>query len=184
MRFIMIAGALALAAACTQPASQSADAGCAVSVSTPWRPLSGTEFTVEAATMGADCAKAVATIVIRDVQGNALWAQAYSTEHVMLLAPAHDPTTMRTALAEWIDPAGNTTLQTTGGLPEWPANADGPQNGEFPFYPDESVDRESYNAIRTGDTPMYCYVQGMESLACIALRDGGMQQVGVQLFPG
>lgn len=184
MRFIMIAGALALAAACTQPASQTAAAGCAVSVSTPWRPLSGTEFTVEASSMGADCAKAVATIVVRDVQGSALWAQAYSTEHVMLLADARDPTAMRAALSEWIDPAGNTTMQTTGALPEWPANADSPQNGEFPFYPDEAVNRETYNEIRTGDTPLYCYVQGMESLACVTLRDGGMMQVGVQLFPG
>lgn len=183
MRFMMIAGALALAAACA-PATQTAASGCAVSVSTPWRPLSGTEFTIEAGSMGADCAKAVATIVVRDVQGNALWAQAYSAEHVMVLASAQDPAAMRAALSEWIDPASNTMMQTTGGLPEWPASADGPQSGEFPFYPDEGVDRESYNAIRAADTPMFCYVQGMESLACVALQDGGMQQVGVQLFPG
>lgn len=183
MRMILIAGALTLAAACT-PAAQTADAGCAISVSAPWRPLSGTEFTVEAASMGGDCAKAVATIVVRDVQGNAMWAQAYSTEHVMVLATAHDPAAMREALTAWIDPAGNTTMQTTGALPEWPANAEGPQNGEFPFYADQSVDRDGYNTIRAGNTPMYCYVQGMESLACIALRDGGLQQVGVQLFPG
>ena len=183
MRFVILAGALALAAACA-PAAQTASAGCAVSVSIPWRPLSGAEFTIEAASMGADCAKAVATIVIRDVQGDALWAQAYSAEHVMVLAPAHDPAAMRIALSEWIDPAGNTTLQTTGALPAWPANTESPQNGEFPFYPDQGVDRDSYNAIRTANAPLYCYVQGMESLACVALRDGGISQVGVQLFPG
>lgn len=134
--------------------------------------------------MGADCAKAVATIVIRDVQGNALWAQAYSTEHVMVLAPAHDSAAMRIALSEWIDPAGDTTLQTTSALPEWPANAESPQNGEFPFYLDEGTTREDYNAVRDANAPMYCYVQGMESLACLALRDGGLQSVGVQTFPG
>lgn len=183
MRFFVLAGALALAASCA-PAAQSADAGCAVSVSTPWRPLSGTEFSIEASTMGTDCAKAVATIVVRNVQGDALWAQAYSTEHVMLLAPAQDPAAMRIALAEWIAPESNTTLQMTGGLPEWPANADSPQNGEFPFYPDEGTTREDYNAVRDANTPMYCYVQGMESLACVALRDGALQSVGVQTFPG
>ena len=188
MRFILVTGALALATACTPPATQNsaqtASAGCALSVTTPWRPLSGTEFTIEASTMGADCAKAVATIVIRDMQGYALWAQAYNTEHIMLLAPAHASEAMRTALAEWIDPANNTTLQLTGALPEWPANADQPANGEFPFYPDQGVDRESYNAFRAANTPMFCYVQGMESLACIALSNGEMSQVGVQLFPG
>lgn len=187
MRFIFAAAAVALVAACTpaaQNTAQSADAGCAVSVSTPWRPLSGTEFTVEAGTIGADCAKAVATIVVRDVQDFALWAEAYNTEHVMVLASAHDPAAMRTALTEWIDPASNSTMQTTSALPEWPANADLPSSGEFPFYPQEGVDRDAYNAIRTANTPMYCYVQGMESLACIALMNGEMSQVGVQLFPG
>ena len=183
MRFFILASALALAASCA-PAAQSANAGCAISVSTPWRPLSGTEFTVEASTMGADCAKAVATIVIRDVQGYPLWSQAYNTAQVMVLASAHDPAAMRVALSEWIDPASNTTLQLTGALPEWPANAEAPQSGEFPFYPDEVVDRDAYNTVRAGNTPMYCYVQGMESLACIALTNGEMFQVGVQLFPG
>jgi len=184
MRFMMIAGALALVAACTQAATQNADAGCAMSVSTPWRPLSGTEFTIEAGTMGADCAKAVATIVVRNVQGEVLWAEAHQTEHVMLLAPARDPAAMRMALSEWIAPETNTTMQTTGALPEWPANADSPQNGEFPFYVNEGETRENYNAIRDANTPMYCYVQGMESLNCLALRDGALQSVGAQAFPG
>lgn len=187
MRLILAAAALALTSACTfvAPSSpQAADAGCVVSASTPWRPLSGTEFTVESGTIGADCAKAVATIVVRNVQGEVLWSEAYPTEYVMVLAPAHDPEAMRAALAEWIAPESNTTLQTTGALPEWPANADQPQNGEFPFYPNEGVDRDSYNAIRTADTPMYCYVQGMESVNCLALRDGALESVGAQSFPG
>lgn len=113
MRFILAACALALASACTPPATQTAaTAACAISVATPWRPLSGTEFTIEASTMGEDCAKAVVTIVIRDAQGYPLWSQAYNTAGIMLLAPAHDPEAMRTALNEWIDPANNSTLQS------------------------------------------------------------------------
>lgn len=184
MRFILVSGALALATACTPPATQSADADCAISVSTPWRPLSGTEFAIEASTMGADCAKAVATIVVRNVQGDAIWAEAYSTERVMVLASAHDSAAMRTALTEWIAPESNTTMQTTSALPEWPANAVQPPNGEFPFYPDEGVDRDAYNAIRTANVPMYCFVQGMESLSCLALRDGALESIGAQSFPG
>ncbi len=184
MRFVLIAGALALATACTPPAAQTADAGCAISVSTPWRPLSGTEFTVEASTMGADCAKAVATIVVRNVQGDVIYTEAHSTEHVMVLAPAHDSTAMRAALTEWIAPESNTTMQTSSALPEWPANADSPQNGEFPFYPIEGTTREGYNEVRDANVPLYCYVQGMESLNCLALRDGALESVGVQSFPG
>lgn len=187
MRFILAAAALALTSACTfvaPTATQSAEAGCALSVSTPWRPLSGTEFSVEAGTLGADCAKAVATLVIRNVQGDVLWAEAFDATHIMVLAPAHDADAMRTALAEWISPDSNTTMQTTSALPEWPAHADSPQNGEFPFYPAEGMTREEYTQIRAANAPLYCYVQGMESLNCLALRDGALQSVGLQTFPG
>lgn len=187
MRFVFAAAALALTGACTFVASnapQAADAGCAISVSTQWRPLSGTDLTVEAATMGADCTKAVATMVIRNAEGDAIWAEAYGVEHVMVLASAEDRDAMRTALTEWIAPESNTTMQTTGALPEWPANADQPQNGEFPFYPNSDVDRERYNAIRAANVPMYCFVQGMESTNCLALRDGALESVGAQSFPG
>jgi hypothetical protein len=102
----------------------------------------------------------------------------------MVLAQAHDQDAMRTALNEWIDPAHNTTMQTTSALPDWPANADAPASGEFPFYPESYVDRDSYIALREADVPLLCYVQGMESMACLALRDGQLEKVGVQSFPG
>lgn len=90
---------------------------------------------------------------------------------------------MQAALAEWIDPARNTTLQTSSALPEWPASTEFPTNGEFPFYP-EGFTREAYNALRAAHLPLYCYVQGMESMACIVYGDGGVDKVGVQTFPG
>ena len=102
----------------------------------------------------------------------------------MVLAPARDPEAMREVLAEWIDPASNTTLQTSSALPEWPANAQAPQNGEFPFYPEEGYDRAAYNTLRANNLPLLCYVQGMESVACLALGDGELTKIGVQTFPG
>lgn len=75
-------------------------------------------------------------------------------------------------------------MQTSSALPEWPANADSPQNGEFPFYPAEGVTRDLYNQVRDANVPLYCYVQGMESSNCLALRDGALESVGVQSFPG
>ncbi len=102
----------------------------------------------------------------------------------MTLAEATTPALMQTALAQWIDPASNTTMQTSSALPEWPANADGPQNGEFPFYVEEGYTRELYNEIRNANLPLYCFVQGMESSRCLALRNGALESVGVQSFPG
>jgi hypothetical protein len=49
---------------------------------------------------------------------------------------------------------------------------------------DEGVDRDSYEQVRVAKVPVFCYVQGMESLACVVLKDGGMSKIGLQTFPG
>lgn len=188
MRILLLACALALAA-CTQADDAPAPVAvqgtnCPASATKPWRPLSGAEFTVEAFTNGPDCTRAVATLVIRNVQGEPLWTEAAPTRHIMVLAPAHDAAAMQAALEEWVDASNNTTMTTTGALPDWPRGADAPASGEFPFYPEAYLDRESYMALRQSNLPLFCYVQGMESMGCLSLRDGQLEKVGVQAFPG
>lgn len=182
MRTILIAGALALLASCAPAEEQDImSEGCDARGVGAWE-AGGANVSVEATTSGPDCARAVATLVFRDSSGVPILAEAYLAEDVMTLASAHDIAAMNTALAEWT--TNGTTMQSTSGLPEWPANADSPQNGEFPFYPAEGMTRESYAALRGADAPMFCYVQGMESLNCLTLTDGGLQSIGVQTFPG
>jgi len=101
----------------------------------------------------------------------------------MTLAPARDVETMQTALAEW-GASTSTTFATTSALPEWAAGANGPVSGEFPFYLNEGWDRAAYDQLRASDVPVFCYVQGMESMNCLALQDGYLNSVGVQSFPG
>lgn len=186
---IILASALALiAAACGQPAVEGSRAdlqanGCAASASGNWRPLSGVDFTVEASTAGADCATATATLVVRDAQGNEVLHETGEAAHIMTLAPAQDVAAMDTALAEWIA-FDNHTMPTTAALPEWPAGASQPQNGEFPFYQEEGVTRRDYNLLRQRNVPLFCYIQGMESLGCFALENGRLTKVGAQSFPG
>ena len=38
--------------------------------------------------------------------------------------------------------------------------------------------------LRGARVPMFCYVQGLESMACVALTSDGITKVGVQSFPG
>jgi hypothetical protein len=139
---------------------------------------------VEATSVGPDCARAVATFVVRDASGAPIYAEAYLAQHVMVLADVSDAAAMEAALREWTNPANSTTMATTSALPDWPARATGPQNGEFPFYAAEGTERDSYLALRQSNVPLLCFVQGMESLACLALRNGELEKVGVQLFPG
>lgn len=182
MRMLMIAGALALLAACAPAEEQDVmSEGCDARGVGAWN-IGAEAFSVEATTSGPDCARAVATLVIRNASGEAIWADAHIASDIMMFAPAHDIAAMNTALGEWT--TNGTAMQNTSALPEWPANADGPQNGEFPFYLNEGYTRESYNTMRAANIPMFCYVQGMESMRCIIYGDGGIEWIGVQTFPG
>lgn len=186
MRAFVVAGLAALVVACA-PAAEEQDVmseGCDARATAQWSTAADASASVEAITTGPDCARAVATLIIRNGSGEPIYSATHIPSQVMTLAPASTPQAMQAALAEWIDPAGNTTMQTSSALPEWPANADSPQNGEFPFYRAEGYTRELYNEVRSANVPLYCYVQGMESLNCLALRDGALETVGVQSFPG
>lgn len=184
MRNILIAGALALAAC--SPAVEEADnlaPSCDARAANAWT-AGDAQYSVEATSAGPDCARAVATFVVRDASGAPLYAEAHLAQHVMVLADAADAAAMEAALGEWTNPANSTVMNSTAALPDWPARANGPENGEFPFYPAEGADRDSYLALRQANVPLLCYVHGMESMACLALRDGQLEQVGVQTFPG
>ncbi|OQW60672.1 MAG: hypothetical protein A4S17_10340 [Proteobacteria bacterium HN_bin10] len=185
MRVFAIAALAALVVAC-QPAEERdvMSAGCEARAAAQWSTEADPNASVEAITTGPDCARAIATLIIRNGSGEPLYAMTYNPSQVMTLAQAGDAAAMQAALAEWIDPGANTTMQTSSALPEWPENAMSPLGGEFPFYPEEGYGRENYAEVRAANAPLYCYVQGMESMACLALREGALELVGVQTFPG
>jgi len=183
MRLVLFAACAAIVAACS-PAEEVdvMSEGCDARGVSQW--VAGeTTFSIEATTVGPDCARAVATFVVRNSSGEPVYAEAHVTNDVMTLTSVQDPAAMQTALTEWVD-ASNTAMGSTSTLPEWVPNADAPSGGEFPFYPDEGYTRESYAALRAANDPMFCYVQGMESLSCIIYGDGGIERIGVQAFPG
>lgn len=187
MRVFIIVAALALAAC--NPAEQTArtqlpeeprealSGACATSAATIWSGLS-----ISAETGGDDCAAATARITISNA-GDMLLTEDYPSNQVMTLAGAESVDDMQRRLGEWIIPAG-AMQDSAGDLPEWVAGDDNPISAEFPFLVEEGIDRAAYEAIRTGDAPLYCYVQGMESLACFVLENSALTKVGVQTFPG
>ncbi len=183
MRVLLLAACAAILAACS-PAEEAdvMSAGCDARGASQWAAGADT-FSVEATTLGPDCARAVATLVVRNSSGEPIYAEAHVTSDVMTLATVQDSAAMQTALTEWVD-ASNAAMASTGALPEWAPNADAPSDGEFPFYPEEGYTRESFAALRAANYPMFCYVQGMESLSCITYGDGGIERIGAQTFPG
>lgn len=190
MRAILMGAALALAA-CGQAVQDKQDQqleaqtanNCPAAASTTWNATADVAFTINGAANGADCAQATATISIIGAQGEVAWQEAYPAAQVAALAGATSVEDMQRMLQEWITPAG-ASPDSTGDLPEWVAGQDYPVNGEFPFYPEDGVSRSAYEALRARDAAMYCYVQGMESVACLAWDNGELEKVGLQTFPG
>jgi hypothetical protein len=183
MKALMMAAAAALCiSACTrfgEGESASSAAGCAAVAATEWQ-----GFNVEASTRGPDCARAAVMLVFRaSGSGEIARMETHRAMDLMTLASVDDAAAMETALGEWIDQS-SPDFATTADLPEWPANAEAPVSGEFPFYPAEGTTREAYDVIRARAAPLFCYVQGMESINCLALVDGDLDSVGVQTFPG
>lgn len=176
---LIAAAALALAAMAATTASAKDCSGIA---GTEWRAVKG--WTVGAIAGGPDCAKAVALIVVRDAENNPVWHESFVAGQVMVLAYAEDSAAMTTSLAEWVDQSNN-TFKTTADLPEWAEGAEQPVFGEFPFYPEEGADRDMWTKMRAAKTPVLCYVQGMESMACLTNDpETGFFKIGVQSFPG
>lgn len=152
--------------------------GCAAAASGAW-----SSFQIAANVSGGECATAEASIALTNEAGEQVWAQSYLVAHVMTLADAATAQDMQRRLAEWITSAGP-ALDSAGDLPDWPRGAATPVGGEFPFYTDEGVTQAQCTALRAGDAPMFCYVQGMESLRCLIDDNGQIATLGVQSFPG
>jgi hypothetical protein len=158
-------------------------AACAARADAAWAGGGGTTFTVEARSSGDECATAKVTLTIRASDGATAYEQRFQTDQVMTLADAESVDDMRRRLGEWITPPG-AQMDSTGDLPAWVEGAAHPVAEEFPFYPEDGVTREAYEALRGEDRAMFCYVQGMESMACLAMHEGALTKIGVQSFPG
>lgn len=140
-------------------------------------------YTSEAVTSGPTCQTAVATLIVRAREGSPLFVWAGPTQQIFGLKDAQDTTAMTVSLKDWIDQA-NSSIKTTGDLPAWETTEGQPKRAEFPFMPDEGLDAKTYEDLRQQKLDVFCFPQGGESLACAMLKDGQMQSIGLQLFPG
>ncbi|MEQ1755360.1 MAG: hypothetical protein ABL973_14660 [Micropepsaceae bacterium] len=175
-------GALGYLSANTILADAAAGPGCDVGAWSNWTPPRMRPHRAEAFSHGPNCANAAVTIIVRDPSGAPLWVDAMAASHLMPFQGVNSNRQMVAALRDWV--SNPSTLKTSADFPVWPKGAQAPAAGEFPFYPEKDVDRDTYEKLRAARVPVFCYVQGMESMSCVVLQDGGMMKVGVQTFPG
>jgi len=192
-RFVSAAAAAAVlavfSASCTPPAPGKATAeaakatvagGCAASAARSWT-ADGVTYAVTIAATGASCATAQATLKVTAPDGAVVHEETLEAATTFELRDAATPEAMKLALASALS-AGD-EMNATDALPEWVADADSP-GGEFPFVPEDGVDRAAYQKLRAGKVAMLCYVQGGESLGCWRLDGRRMVKIGAQTFPG
>jgi hypothetical protein len=192
MRRGLLFAFLLLAACGPKPVAETASStspalgACAAQAQAQWLANVATPITISADFVGDECEQGDAVLVMKDAAGAELYRFALPVSNAAntVFAEAKDADTMKKALADWIDPKNNTTIPSTGALPEWAAKDEQPGNAEFPFMPD--VSREQYAALRAKNVAMYCHVQGGESMACVIYDEAAkkMSQVGLQRFPG
>lgn len=168
-------------------------ADCNTSVSRKWNVGGKTNFLIDAVSLGADCKKAVAVIVVRDGKGEVKYSLSMAIKDNAIFSgladmPVANPKNMRVALGEWLDAGLSSKKNKLSQYLEWKAGTEGPVEtppAEFPFTVNSEVSRETYEEWRKQSLPVFCFVQGIESMRCLVLtKDGTIGDVGVQSFPG
>lgn len=179
MRAWIMAVLVGMAGAWAQPAMAQ---GCAAKLSVPWAGADGVSIVV--ASSGPKCASAKIRLDLRDRAGTETEVYVGKVDENAAFYEVTDLASMKKALGEWIVDAAK-ARKTTADLPRWAKGKEQPMSGEFPFYPEEGVDRSMYEELRGLKRPMLCFVQGMESEACIFLDGhGDASKIGAQSFPG
>lgn len=138
--------------------------GCFAEASRDWSAVGSQYYVIEAEAHGATCREAVATVRINARDGARLFEHSYPTAQVTLaFAPMSDQSALRNELEEWI--VNTAEPPTANTLPAWPSGAARPPG----FQPAAGVTRNSYEAARGAQGPLFCYPDGGESNACVAM---------------
>jgi hypothetical protein len=139
-----------------------ARAGCFAEFSRDWSAVGSQYYVIEAEAEGPTCAEATATMRITSRDGAPLFEREYRTAQVPL---AFSPNSNQTGLREELEAWSSTPAdpQTADTLPAWPAGAQRPPH----FQPEAT--RAQYEAARGAQGPLFCYPDGGESNACVAL---------------
>ncbi len=146
------------------PPSTAVRAGCFAEFTRDWSAVGSAYYVIEAEAEGVTCAEATATMRLTSRDGATLFERQYQTADVPLaFSPNASQTTLRTELEAWtLNTAQPPTADT---LPAWPAGAQRPPH----FQPAEGVTRAQYVQARGNQGPLFCYPDGNESNACVAL---------------
>jgi hypothetical protein len=137
-------------------------AGCTAQASHDWSAVGSQYYIIEAEAHGDTCGDAVATMRIESRDGATLFTRDFPIREVPLAFNANaDQAGLRSDLEGWTQNTADPATADT--LPAWPAGAQRPPGFE------PAVPRNRYEAARGAQGPLFCFPDGAESNACIAM---------------
>lgn len=166
MRAFFLGCCLLALAACGGEHTAETGEGCALSVT---REVSFSSAaapdTITVRSEGPSCAQSVVSFVLRNAEGDALWA--FSSLYADIAPGGADvaPEAVETFLASWAD----ITPSRTSGLPDWPADAARLEDASDALIYTTPFGRDAYLELRGRDLPTLCYAATRESSECLVM---------------
>jgi len=169
---LFVLAALALSACGQQRQTASTGDGCAHSAThdVMWTSTSARDV-ITTRSEGPSCAQAVVTFIVRNAQGDPLWAFA-STYYDLTaggIPPEGAPAVADAQMDEFLAGWANVTEMRSGELPEWRADAETLSASAQTFSYDTPFDRETYEMLRARNLPMICYAASVEGTQCLII---------------
>ncbi|MGE0739797.1 MAG: hypothetical protein AB7O98_00520 [Hyphomonadaceae bacterium] len=171
---LLFGGVAALAlCACGQSNNAASTEACARSVtqSVEWT-NPGAPDTITARADGPSCAQAAVTFVIRNANGDPLWAFA-STYFDMTaggVPPEGAPPVSIEEMDRFLSGWATVELQQSGAfLPEWREGAATLTESATTFAYDTPFERDAYEMLRARDLRTLCYAAAVEAVQCLVV---------------
>ena len=171
MKKFLLAAALFALAACGQRAEEaappapvaglSATPACAAESQSTWT-VANKIYRIDARAEGDSCPEALANLRLLSPSGAAIFETQYPVADVPLSFRAGaDQAVLQQELNAWVQNVAQNP--TADSLPAWPNGAEKP-----PHFIPQAV-RADYEAARAAKRPIFCFPDGGESNACVAL---------------
>lgn len=166
-----------------------AQARCEAVVKAPWASAQKYKLSLEAHAVGPVCKDSAVVLLVLDDNGVVQWSTTrLAYQNLMFQEGITDNTSMKIALANWLNQGLETKPQSAKDLPEWKLGKDQAEregDGEFGFFADGEVSPDFYLSVREENQPLFCFVQGIESTSCIAAAGPqSIYELGGFTFPG
>lgn len=134
---------------------------CAGEVSHDWSAVGSQYYMIEAELSGEACEVAEATIRIVSPEGSVLFQETYPLSRLQPAFNVYDTAALTSDLESWA--ANSAEVETVDWLPPWPAGTPAPPDFE------PAVGRGVYESARGAQGPLFCFADGADSQACVAL---------------